>query len=190
MHLTCLHMVVIGTIIACITVSKCKTLLLSMTLILALAYTILQRSGFGHIPPTSGRSAVSSLQSQASNKPSLKATPNPYLKTKPEENAPSSPDSSQQASVSMIPPEIPTLVHISGEDWLTEQQKRYESQVYQGSSINPSKNSRMRLLESMYDELEATNVKRDPFLNYEEDERNECRQLRGQETNKVEWTPF
>lgn len=186
MDWTLTQLVIIGTAIACLSTTSNKSLWITLCVIfIGIWYLVQSESSF--YPPKSydTSTAVSSMQT-TSNPTERKMTPNPYLKssrTTPSENSVSLLETSYDKDTSKDP--------VSGNEWFQREQERYESQVFHGGVRTPSQASRTRLLQSMYDELEATNVKRDPFLsasNPNDTETNEdCKPLRGSQGATYDW---
>lgn len=186
MDWTITQLVIIGTALACISMTENKSLWITLCVISFALLHLVQTQMHTKSHRSSSSGVVSSMQTNA-KKPERKMTPNPYLK---QTKSPATGESISLLETTYEPLTSP----LSGNEWFEREQQRYESQVFHGGVATPSQDSRMRLLRSMYDELEATNVKRDPYLSATNpnDPGNtsdtDCQPLRGSHEVTYNWT--
>ena len=162
-----------------------------MTLVVLCALMILDRDDnifhpFLRSPKTKH---ISSLKSDIDAGSKRKSTPNPYRKTN--ENLDSQPGANppqqKEQTFSLLPPVVPVDWTVKGAQFFKNEHAKREEFSRRHDIFHQSSESRLNLMKSMFEELEESNVKRDPYLDHGEEE---CAAKRGREVITRNWAPI
>lgn len=105
----------------------------------------------------SGRKDVKVAAKQTSiSPPGKEKDANPYYKAPPEQQPEPKANEEYQAEETTRP--------LSGKEWIEDMRTKRDSHIFQPSVRHQDSDSRARLLLSMFQDLEDTNVKKDPHL--------------------------
>ena len=180
----------ISSICACFT--KSLTISIIMTLVVLCALAVLDKDdSFFHpsMKPLSTKH-ISSFKSDIEASSKRKSTPNPYMKTN-EKSAASQSETGEpqkkEQTFSLLPPIIPVDWTVQGAQFFKNEHAKREDFSRRHDIFHQSSESRLNLMKSMFEELEESNVKRDPFLDHGEEE---CTPERGREIITRNWAPI
>ena len=182
----------VSSVCACFTKSLTTSIILTLVILTALA--ILDKDDdFFHPsmrPPRAKR--ISSLKTDLEATSKRKSTPNPYRKTNENSSAQSetsAPQNKEQTQTfSLLPPVIPVDWTVKGDQFFKNEHAKREEFSRRHDIYHQSSESRLNLMKSMFEELEESNVKRDPFLDNGGEE--ECAPKRGREIITRNWAPI
>lgn len=182
----------VSSVCACFTKSLTTSIILTLVVLTALA--ILDKDDdFFHPsmrPPRTRH--ISSLKTDIEATAKRKSTPNPYRKTnenssaQPETNAPQN-KGEQTQTFSLLTPVAPIDWTVKGDQFFKNEHTKREEFSRRHDIFHQSSESRLNLMKSMFEELEESNVKRDPFLYNGEEE---CAPERGREIITRNWAPI
>ena len=162
-----------------------------MTVIVLCALAILDKDDSFFYPSLKGHNPrtthISSFKSDIEATSKRKSTPNPYRKTN-EKSTPSETDEPhKKETFSLLPPIIPVDWTVKGAQFFKNEHAKREEFSRRHDIFHQSSESRLNLMKSMFEELEESNVKRDPFLDHGEEE---CTPERGREVITRNWAPI
>jgi hypothetical protein len=171
----------------CAFLTDVKLFAVGMCVVMLVAYILLHDE---HKEPAKMSTPAKGVSSKKS---SLKSTPNPNAQGSQLQTSPAANEGAKAKEATQETREVlvtaPTEIQWDndGKHFFEHEMRKRDEYIFKHELHRQPSDSRARFLKSLYQELEESNVKRDPFLHPSGDE-TECSRLRGRGTSKRNWS--